>query len=198
MREQVIAWLEDNVSPYRLQHVLGVERMCIELADLHQVSPQKAAVAGLMHDLAKFFPPPKLLAIARNEQLEIDSVCASNPDLLHAEVSAIVAREQFGVKDKEVLTAIGNHTLGSPQMSTLSCIVFVADALEANRGNNPKLEAMRCISRQDLYKGVKQTCDLSLKCLLDIHRLIHPRVILTRNWALSKTEKPLTAVTYNN
>lgn len=195
MREQVIAWLEDNVSPYRLKHILGVERMCIELANHHQVSPQKAAVAGLMHDLAKFFPPPKLLAIAMKEKLDIDSVCASNPDLLHAEVSAIVAREQFGVRDEEVLTAISNHTLGSPQMSTLSCIVFVADGLEANRGDTPELEAMRCISRQDLYKSVKQTCDLSLKYLLDSYRPIHPRVILTRNWALSQTEKQFTAVT---
>ena len=197
MRKQVIAWLEHNVSPHRLQHILGVERMCIELANRHQVSPQKAAIAGLIHDLAKLFPLPKLLAIARNERLEVDSVCASNPDLLHAEVSAIVAREQFGVKDKEVLTAISNRPLGSPQMSTLSCIVFVADGLEPNRGNTPELEAMRCISRQDLYKGVQQTCDFSLKYLLDSHshRPIHPRVILTRNWALSQTKKQFTAVT---
>lgn len=189
MREQVIAWLEDNVSPHRLQHTLGVEGMCVELANLHQVSPQKAAIVGLMHDLAKSFTPSKLLAIARNERLEIDSVCASNPELLHAEVGAIVAREQFGVKDEEVLTAISNHTLGNPQMGTLSCIVFVADVLEPNRGNTPELEAMRYISRQNLYKGVRQTCDFSLKYLLDSPRLIHPRVILTRNWALSQTEE---------
>ncbi len=194
MREQVITWLQENVSPHRLQHILGVEQMCIELAHRHQVDPKKAATAGLMHDLAKFFPPPKLLAMARDEKLEIDSVCATNPHLLHAEVSAIVAREQFGVKDREILTAISNHTLGSPHMSDLSCIVFVADALEPNRGNTPELETMRGVSWQNLYKGVQQACDYSIKYLLNGHRTIHPRAVLTRNWALSTTKQHLSQV----
>ena len=188
MREQVITWLQSNVSQHRLQHILGVEQMCRELAHCHQVNPQKAAQAGLMHDLAKFFPPPKLLAMAQREKLHIDPICAANPHLLHADVSAIVAQEQFGVKDEEVLTAIRNHTLGSPQMSNLSCIVFVADALEPHRGNNPELAAMRQLSWQNLYKSVQQTCDYSLKYLLKGHRTIHPRAILTRNWALHKAK----------
>ena len=184
MRERVLAWLADNVSAHRLQHILGVEQMCLQLAHHHGVNPQKAAQAGLMHDLAKFFPPPQLLAMARQEGIEIDAVCGANPHLLHAEVSAILARDQFGVEDEEILTAIGNHTLGSPQMDLLSCIVFVADALEPNRGQTPDLEAMRQVSWHNLYQGVQQTCDYSLKHLLNTSRTIHPRSVLTRNWAL--------------
>lgn len=189
MREQVITWLQNNVSPHRLEHILGVEKMCIKLAHCHQINPEKAAQAGLMHDLAKFFPPSKLLAMAQAEKVDIDPVCAANPHLLHADVSAIVAKEHFGITDEEVLTAIRNHTLGSPQMSDLSCIVFVADALEPNRGDNPELAAMRRVSWQNLYKSVQQTCDYSLKYLLNSHRPIHPRAILTRNWALHQSQQ---------
>ena len=63
---------------------------------------------------------------------------AATPHLLHADVSAIVARDEFGVKDKEILEAVRNHTLGRPGMSHLSCIVFVADVLEPNRGDSPQ------------------------------------------------------------
>jgi len=191
MRDRVLAWLADNVSAHRLQHILGVEQMSVELAYRHQVNPQKAAQAGLMHDLAKFFKPSRLLEMAKHNGVEIDSICAANPHLLHADVSAIVAQEEFGVTDEEILEAIRNHTLGRPHMNPLSCIVFVADALEPNRGDTPELEAMRQMSWQNIYKGVQQTCDYSLKYLLDSHKIIHPRAISTRNWALQIVKKQL-------
>jgi predicted HD superfamily hydrolase involved in NAD metabolism len=188
MREQVISWLQDNVSEHRLQHILGVEKMCKDLAMCHNIDGNKAAQAGLMHDLAKFFPPPKLLEMAKKEYNEIDSVCLSNPHLLHADVSAMVARDTFGVIDEEVLSAIRNHTLGNPNMSDLSCIVFVADALEINRGNSPELEKMREISWKNLYRSVQKTCEYSLQYLIQTHQIIHPRAILTRNWALHEVK----------
>lgn len=189
MRDQVLTWLSNNVCEHRLQHILGVEQMCIQLAHQYGVDPQQAGKAGLMHDLAKFFPPTMLLQMAQDDGMEIDSVCRAEPHLLHADVSAIVARDEFGVKDQEILTAIRNHTLGSPEMSFLSCIVFVADTLEPNRGDSPELELMRQVSWQNLYKSVRQTCDFSLKYLLNTHKAIHPRTILTRNWALQIVKK---------
>ncbi len=53
--------------------------MCEDLAIHHKIDHKKAAQAGLMHDLAKFFPPPKLLDMAKKEYNEIDSICLSNP-----------------------------------------------------------------------------------------------------------------------
>lgn len=188
MRDQVLAWLADHVPPSRLNHILRVEQMAIDLAGHHSLDVEKAAQAGLMHDLAKYFKPQKLLEIARAEGLDIDPVSEATPHLLHADVSAIVARDTFGIKDEEVLQAIANHTLGRPGMSLLSCIVFVADSLEPGRGNTPELEALRQMSYKNLYQAVWLTCDYSLKFLLETHCLIHPRTIATRNWFLQKVK----------
>ena len=185
MRDRIIDWLKENVSEHRLQHILGVEATCIDLARCHQLDEERAAQAGLMHDLAKFFPPPKLLKIATKAKIPLDEVCLNHPHLLHAEVGAVVAREEFGVEDPEILTAIANHTLGAPQMSLLSCVVFIADVTEPNRGDNTKLTALREIARQNLYKCVQQTADYSLEYLLSKQKIIHPRTVLTRNWALA-------------
>lgn len=189
-RELALAWLAENVSAHRLQHILAVEAMCVRLARLHQVDEQKAATAGLMHDLAKFFQPQKLLKMAVAENLAIDPICAERPHLLHADVGAIVARDEFGIKDEEILDAIRHHTLGSPGMSKLSCIVFVADAIEPNRGDNPQLELIRQVCQKNLYQSVQQCCDYSLKYLINTKCIIHPRAVLTRNWAfnMAKTE----------
>ena len=110
MREQVLAWLAENVTRSRVNHILRVEQMASELAVHYQQDVTKAATSGLMHDLAKYFQPQKLLEMARSQGLEVDPVMEATPHLLHADVSAIVARDTFCVKDEEVLQAIANHT----------------------------------------------------------------------------------------
>ncbi|MBV5260855.1 HD domain-containing protein [Synechococcus moorigangaii CMS01] len=183
-RGRAIAWLKENVSVHRLEHILGVEQLAIALAQRYGADPEKAAQAGLLHDLAKFFPPPKLLQIAHCYDLEMDEIFQQVPHLLHAEVSAVVAREEFGVQEETVLRAIANHTLGQPGMDTLSCIIFVADALEPGRGEGKKLRHLRELSEKNLHKTVAGVCDSMIKHLIKHHKVIHPRMILTRNWAL--------------
>ncbi|AFY95974.1 bis(5'-nucleosyl)-tetraphosphatase (symmetrical) YqeK [Chamaesiphon minutus] len=185
MRAKILAWLNENVPPKRIQHILGVERMAIELATHYQLDADIAAQAGLMHDLAKYFKPQRLLELARAEGLPIDEVDIAAPHLLHADVSAIVARDEFGITNPEILQAIADHTLGRPGMGAMSCIVFLADTLEAGRGDTPELEALRQLSYQDLHRAVWHTCDYSLKYLLSTRCLIHPRTIRTRNWAMT-------------
>lgn len=183
-REKVIAWLENNVPPARVEHIVGVEKMSKELAITHNADAEKAQTAGLMHDLAKYFPPDQLLAMAKEKGIEVDEICAGRPHLLHADVSAMVAEETFQVKDEEILSAIAQHTLGNAEMSPLSSIVFVADKLEPTRGDTEELNTMREIARENLYRGVYQVCDVAIKKLIQKGRPIHPRTVATRNWAM--------------
>jgi predicted HD superfamily hydrolase involved in NAD metabolism len=185
VRAKILAWLNENVPPKRIQHILGVEQMAIELATHYQLNTDIAAQAGLMHDLAKYFKPQRLLELARTEGLPIDEVDIAAPHLLHADVSAIVARDEFGITEPEILHAIADHTLGRPGMSAMSCIIFLADTLEAGRGDTPELQALRELSYRDLHQAVWRACDYSLQYLLSTRCLIHPRTIRTRNWAMT-------------
>jgi predicted HD superfamily hydrolase involved in NAD metabolism len=185
VRAKILAWLNENVPPKRIQHILGVERMAIELATHYQLDVDTAAQAGLMHDLAKYFKPKRLLELARAEGLPIDEVDIAAPHLLHADVSAIVARDEFGITEPEILQAIADHTLGRPGMSSMSCIIFLADTLEAGRGDTAELQALRELSYRDLHQAVWRACDYSLQYLLSTRCLIHPRTIRTRNWAMT-------------
>lgn len=188
-RSQVLDWLQANVPQSRLKHILRVEEMAIALAQQHQISVQQAAQAGCMHDLAKYFPPERLLAIAEQSGLEVDEICRETPHLIHADVSAIIARTEFGVEDPEILQAISNHTLGCPGMSALSCIVYLADSLEPGRGDTPQLKQLRQLSQENLDHAVWLTAEESLQYLLGSRHLIHPRTILTRNWFMQKTRQ---------
>lgn len=189
-RQKVLAWLEENVPAKRLKHILSVETLAIALATHHQLDAKRAAQAGLLHDLAKYFKPQRLLELAIAEGIEIDPVFAANPHLLHADVGAIVARDEFGVNDQAVVEAIRCHTLGAPAMSLLSCVVFLADSLEPGRGDTIALQQLREISWQNLYQAVWLTSDYTLKYLLESRALIHPRAVLTRNWAMQVALQP--------
>lgn len=163
--------------------------MAIELAQHYHLDVDRAAQAGLMHDLAKYFKPKRLLEMAQAEGLTLDDVDIAAPHLLHADVSAIVAREEFGTSDPEILQAIADHTLGRPGMNPLSCIIFLADTLEPGRGDTIELRTLRELSYQNLHQAVWHTCDYSLRYLLATRCLIHPRTIRTRNWAMTMSTK---------
>ena len=189
LRQNVLNWLENHVSAPRIKHILRTEQMAESLAMEYGLDVHKASVAALMHDLAKYFSSEKLLNMAEANGLTIDPVLAAHPHLLHADVSAIVAKEEFGIDDPQILQAIANHTLGSPQMDSLSCIIYLADTLEPGRGHSTELDALRQLSYNNLAKAVWRTSDYSLKYLLEQERLIHPRTIATRNWFLQEATK---------
>lgn len=185
LRSQVLVWLEEQVPPSRVEHCLRVEAMAKALARAHGLPVEAAAQAGLMHDLAKYFKPDRLLALAQAAGLTLDPVDLAHPHLLHADVSALVARQEFNLQDEVILAAIANHTLGQPGMDGLSCVVFLADSLEPGRGDQAELNRLRQVSQQNLVEAVLQTCDYTFKHLLDKRQPIHPRAVLTRNWFLS-------------
>lgn len=197
-RQAVLQWLSQAVPEKRLQHILRVEAMAVELAQHHGQDVGLARQAGLMHDLAKCFPPLKLLAVAQSEGWSLDQAERECLHLLHAPVGAVVARDTFGIRNICVLDAIANHTLGSPDMDAISCVVYLADTLEPGRGDTPQLQHLRNLSYGDLEVAVYETCVFSLKHLLDSRRIIHPRTILTHNRFLqTRLQKGVTVPKYD-
>lgn len=63
------------------------------------------------------------------------------------------SKKDLGLTDPEILRSIEIHTVGSPEMSTLDKIVYVADYIEHNR-NFPLVEEARQVAEQSLDKAV--------------------------------------------
>jgi predicted HD superfamily hydrolase involved in NAD metabolism len=118
---------------HRYAHVLRVARMAEALARAHGADPQRARIAGLLHDVARLYAPDRLLRECAERGLAIDAFERANPVVLHARLGAELARERFGVDDPAVLSAIRKHTLGDAVMSPLDKVVYLADGLEPGR-----------------------------------------------------------------
>jgi predicted HD superfamily hydrolase involved in NAD metabolism len=117
----------------RYAHVVRVARTAERLAFAHGEPPARARLAGMLHDLARLYPPERLLEECTARKMAIDAFERANPIVLHARLSAELARERFGVADEGVLSAIRMHTVAAPGMSRLDKILYLADALEPGR-----------------------------------------------------------------
>ena len=80
-------------------------------------------------------------------------------------------RDEFGVTDEEVLSAVSYHTTGKAGMSLLEEIIYVADAIEPGRDyeDAPRL---RALAEKDLHAACLEVLEFSIQDLKSSHREI--------------------------
>lgn len=175
---EIKEWLKQNLNEERFIHSLGTAECAGELAEKLGLDKEKAYTAGLLHDCAKCFSNEKLLEII-HENLEVEEAEMLNYKTLHAPVSAHIAKEQFGVTDREILSAIRWHTLGQIDMSDFEKIIFLADKIEPNTRDKEYSAIIRSYLEEEnglnkaLLKCYKETIKSLVKrdlkiCLLTI------------------------------
>ena len=149
---------------HRYEHVIRVARCADVLAQVHGVDSQKARLAGMFHDLARLYDAERLLKESLSRGIPIDSYSREHPIVLHAPLGAELAREQFGIEDEAVLSAIRKHTLGDAKMSALDCILYLADGLEPGRRFHERAELFE-LAKRDLTAAMRATLRSSVEYL---------------------------------
>jgi predicted HD superfamily hydrolase involved in NAD metabolism len=149
---------------HRYMHCVRVAGMAEHLAQIHGADPEKAKIAGMLHDLARLYPPERLLRESEDQGVEIDLYAREHPIVLHAPLSAALAQQMFGVSDPEVLSAIAKHTLGAGEMSVLDWILYLSDSLEPGRYFAERAD-LAALAEQDLRRAMRATIDSSLRYL---------------------------------
>ena len=151
--EQILERLRGELSEHRFQHTLGVSSMCRRLAEKYGVPPERAYLAGLLHDCAKGMAPMAMRTMIAQSGMETDTQETDQDPLLHAPAGAILAEQEYGVRDKEILRAIRRHTLGDEGMTALELLVYVCDFCEPNRRPFRGLEEVRRLAETDLVQA---------------------------------------------
>jgi predicted HD superfamily hydrolase involved in NAD metabolism len=138
---------------HRFAHTVRVARLAESLARAHGESPSRARLAGMVHDLARLFSAEDLVRACTERAMVIDEFEREHPIVLHARVSAELARERFAVTDEGILSAIRSHTLGAPRMPPLDAILYLADGLEPGR-DYPERESYLSVAYRDLDEAL--------------------------------------------
>lgn len=179
---EIASGLKATLKPHRYEHTLNVAVMARHLAVASGVDPEKAYLAGLLHDCAKSYTHEELLVLCSLRNIEITEAEFRAPHLLHAKYGAWMAKYVYGIDDSEICEAVLCHTTGKPGMSTLDKIVFVADYLEPGRNQAPHLHILRKLAEKDLDMTVHRILQDTLEYLREKKAQIDPKTQETFNW----------------
>ena len=114
------------LSEERYLHSVGTMEKAMELAQEFNLDVEKAQVAGLLHDCAKCLPDLELQKFSNM----FDDCEKISVKTWHAPVGAFIAKNEYGVNDDEILSAIRWHTIGKKNMTDFEKIIFLADKIE--------------------------------------------------------------------
>lgn len=162
--------------PERLLHVITVARISESLAIIHKVDSNKAFLAGLMHDYAKY-----------NENLFYEKYISSE-DLLkysneqhlyHAISAANYFKMNYKIQD-DLYDAIKNHVYGKIAMNPILKILFISDSIYLNGKNNSRY--LYKLATRDLDLAVVETIKSNERYLAKKNMQLAKKQIDTLNY----------------
>ncbi|WP_054956014.1 bis(5'-nucleosyl)-tetraphosphatase (symmetrical) YqeK [Paenibacillus dakarensis] len=185
-RQQLIEAVSSQMPEKRWLHTQGVMDTAVKLAEQYGANPEKADLAAILHDVAKYWTVQKLEEVLVSNGYQGDLLQYDKP-LWHAEVGAIVAERDYGITDPEVLDAIRYHTSGRVGMTLLDKIVCLADYMEPGR-DFPGVNNIRELANHSLEEALIAGFDSTISFLITRKQIIYPRMLLARNDLIKQLE----------
>jgi predicted HD superfamily hydrolase involved in NAD metabolism len=169
--------------PQRLQEHIGrVQEIARELAPLHDLDPERAALGMLAHDVARAMPGKELLGHATALGLPIALVDLRAPVLLHGPVGAELLRRESGLDDASLYQAVYWHTTAHPTLDTLGKVVFLADKLDPPKARKyPYQPQLHQLAMEDLDRAILEFLTRETLGQLNRGGMVHPMMVETRN-----------------
>jgi predicted HD superfamily hydrolase involved in NAD metabolism len=181
--KKVLPELKRRLSRKRFRHSVAVAKLAKRLARRYGENPDRAYVAGLLHDWAKELSGPELVRYCRRHGLRMSAfslIAARAPRLLHAPVSAHMVSRRYGIRNRKVLSAIASHTLGAPRMGILEKILYVADLASPDR-RFAEARTVRSLAKKSLDAALKEAVIVKMKDVINRNKILHPSVVTLWN-----------------
>ena len=137
--EQQLAMLRQRVkselSAFRYEHTLGVERMAARLAGIYCSEKESLLrAAALLHDITKEKSIDEQMEIFERKGMLLTEEQLAVPPTLHALTAPLVIPDEYPeYSDGELLDAIRYHSTGRENMTLLEKIIFLSDYIEDTR-----------------------------------------------------------------
>ena len=171
--EDILNDVSSKLSQKRFEHTLGVVEEAGNLALLYGVDEQKAKLAALLHDCSRYMPLEQMIEVSKKSKFKDkypEDVFGA--ELYHAMASEVVASEQYGIDDIDVLKAVRYHTTGCDNMTDLMCVVYCADMIEPTR-SFPGVDELRAQKEAGLERLCYLCSEHTIKYLLAKGQSVH-------------------------
>ena len=150
------------MSDVRFAHTRSMAEMAVSLAECHGIDTDLTWKTAMLHDVVKELSADELSAVAARYGHEISDLSRRFRNNLHAEIGALIAEHEFGLKDRDALNAIRYHVCARPDMSTLEKIIYFSDFAEPTRPNMATMQYLYRVARIDLDEAIMRGLSLLL------------------------------------
>ena len=195
--------VSERLSEKRFVHTLGVEKMAVRLGELCLPDMiDKLHVAALLHDISKEYSEAEHFFVTKKHNIVFSDAELYEPALWHSFTAAAVVIDEFPTyADEDVLTAVYNHTVGSPDMSVFDEIILLSDYIEEGR------TYQNCIDvREKFFRDIEKSKNYNERLIAlheatidsfnnNINKFIsrgksfHERTLLTRDEMVIRAER---------
>lgn len=179
--------IHSKMGEKRYTHSVNVCNEAIRLAKLYGADAEKAAIAGILHDVAKEMPKEAQLQIIKNGGIMLDTVERASPKLWHAVAGSAYIKHELTIQDTDIINAVRYHTTGRANMTLLEQIIFVADFTSCER-NYTGVEIMREKADRSLTEAMLYGVAFSIADLAARNLMIHPNAVNLYNEIILKKE----------
>lgn len=189
MTEQaMLEKLREMIDAKRFAHSIGVRDTAVMLARQYGVDTEKARIAGLLHDCAKNIPKDESIRRCEEAGIPLKPVCYIERGLVHSYLGAMVAKDEFGITDEEILSAIFYHTTGHEDMPLLTKIVYLSDIIEPGR-NVPNLEELRALAIKDIDEALIRAINSTITHVLSKGSILDCDTVMARNFLVMEKRR---------
>ena len=178
--EQCECEVRQRLSEKRFYHSQCVAEEAVRLAVLYGADPEKARLAGLLHDILKDTPAEEQLKILQGFGIMMNDTELANQKLWHAISGAAFLEFGLGIRDRELLSAVRCHTSGRKNMTLLEKVLFVADYISADR-DYPGVEELRAVARESLEEAIIEGVAFTVQELMSRRAVSYTHLTLPTN-----------------
>ncbi|MGN0531854.1 MAG: bis(5'-nucleosyl)-tetraphosphatase (symmetrical) YqeK [Eubacterium sp.] len=181
--DEYIELIKGRLSHHRYHHSMCVADRAAELAKKNNLDPQKAYVAGILHDIMKEEGLDSQQKIIESTGYTMTAVELANPNVYHQMSGAVYVRDVLGIDDEDIVGGIRYHTTGRANMSSFEMLIYLADFTSADR-EYPDVDIMRKKTDADFFDGMLYSLTYTITKLAQQNKQIHPDTLHCYNWVL--------------
>ena len=156
--------IKDRLKESRYIHSLSVAHLAYKIAKIQNLDYQKAYIAGILHDIAKYVDKNESLALMKKYYPDYVSIGSF---AYHQFLGEKIAKEEFSVVDEEILGAIKYHTTGKKEMNWLEKLIYAVDKIDPTRSYDSSL-LIKAVE-EDLDKGFLTVLEANKDFLMTKH-----------------------------
>ncbi len=175
-KDEFLAVMKEKLKEKRFIHSLNVADAAKRLSERYGADTEKAYICGLLHDIEKNAPKEEQKKYMNSLCDDLPQVVTDNFKLWHAPAGAAFVRDELGITDPEMISAIKYHTTAKAGMTMLEKIIYIADYISDER-DYPGVDEMRKAAFEDINEAILIGTRFTLSDLLAHDRIINQDTI---------------------